>query len=190
MRQDTLYDMWSNRNPQWEKRYEDIFNIFTDYGRGNSSMREDRGKIFGAGYELFIIAFFIGLYYNERRKLTEDNQKRKSFGHPIKFWGNLDSVKGRKEYPELRKYIFISLIAKTDIDFIALEKGEMTPQKAVGMLMQTMEEYANWGLNFIADRMIDDPNFFYKETAFLEVFLTFNSSSQDSVNVEEPESLD
>ena len=56
--------------------------------------------------------------------------------------------------------------------------------------MQTMEEYANWGLNFIADRMIDDPNFFYKETAFLEVFLTFNSSSQDSVNVEEPESLD
>ena len=66
----------------------------------------------------------------------------------------------------------------------------MTPQKAVGMLMQTMEEYANWGLNFIADRMIDDPNFFYKETAFLEVFLTFNSSSQDSVNVEEPESLD
>lgn len=190
MRQDTLYDMWGNRNPQWEKRYEDIFNKFTDYGRGNSSMREDRGKIFGAGYELFIVAFFIGLYYNERRKLIEDNQKRKSFGHPIKFWGNLDSVKGRKEYPELRKYIFISLIAKTDIDFIALEKGEITPQKAVSMLMQTMEEYANWGLNFIADKMIDDPNCFYKETAFLEVFLTFNSSSQDSVNVEEPESLD
>ncbi len=190
MKQETLYDIWSNRNPQWEKRYEDIFNKFTDYGRGNSSMREDRGKIFGAGYELFIIAFFIGLYYNERRKLTDNNQKRKTFGHQIKFWGNLDSVKGRKEYPEIRKYIFISLIARTDIDYIALDKGEITAQKAASMLMQTMEEYANWGLHFIEDKIIDDPNYFYKETAFLEIFLAFNSSTIDSSNIDEPESLD
>ena len=60
-----LYDMWAKRNPQWEKRYEDnIIKKFCDHSRGSTSLREDRGKIFGAGYEIFIIAFFIGLYFS------------------------------------------------------------------------------------------------------------------------------
>lgn len=54
--------------------------------------------------------------------------------------------------------------------------------------MQTMEEYANFGLHFIEDKLIDDPNYFYKETAFLEIFLSFTNSIQE--DDEEPESLD
>jgi hypothetical protein len=30
---------------------------FCDYKKGETSLREDRGKIFGAGYEIFIVAF-------------------------------------------------------------------------------------------------------------------------------------
>ena len=31
---ESLYDIWSKRNPQWEKRYqESIMDVFTDYGR-------------------------------------------------------------------------------------------------------------------------------------------------------------
>ena len=60
---ESLYDIWSKRNPQWEKRYqESIMDVFTDYGRGTTSYQHARAKIFGAGYEAFIIAFFIGLY--------------------------------------------------------------------------------------------------------------------------------
>lgn len=186
-----LYDLWANRNPLWEKRYEDsIIKNFCDYGRGATSLREDRGKVFGGGYEIFIVAFFMGLYFNQKRPLTGDTQKRKTFGQPIQYWGNLDSVKGRKAYPKLREYIFTALVTRTDIDFIALEKGEITSRKAVDLLMQTMEEYANWGFHFMEDKLIDDPNYFFHETAFLEVFLAFDAISEESIDKEEPESLD
>lgn len=184
-----LYDLWAKRNPLWEIRYEDtIIKKFCEYGRGATTMRDDRGKIFGAAYEIFIVAFFIGLYYNQKRPLVNDSQKCKIFGQPIQYWGNIDSVKGRRAYPKLREFIFIALVAKTDFDFIALEKNEITARKAVDILLQLMEEYANWGFNFIADKMIDNPNYFYSETAFLEVFLSLNLNSVTEKE-EEPEPL-
>lgn len=191
MATEKLYDIWMSRNPQWEKRYEDtIIKNFCDFGRGATAFGKDRGKIFGAGYEIFIVAFFIGLYFDQKRPLIEDTQKRKILGQPIQYWGNLDSVKGRKAYPKLREYIFTALVARTDIDFIALEKGEMTSRKAVDMLMQTMEEYANWGFHFMEDKLTDDPNYFYRETAFLEVFLAFDASVNLDNEDDEPEALD
>ena len=37
-----LYDLWANRNPLWEKRYEDsIIKNFCDLGRGATSLGED-----------------------------------------------------------------------------------------------------------------------------------------------------
>ena len=85
--------------------------------------------------------------------------------------------------------MFAALVAKTDVDFIALEKDEITARKAVDMLIQTMEEYANWGFHFIEDKMIDNPSHFYSETAFLEVFLSFDVAGTENDN-EEPEALD
>lgn len=189
---DKLYDLWATRNPQWEVRYEESIVItFCDYGRGVTSRSDDRGKVFGAGYEIFIVAFFMGLYYDQKRPLIEDVQKRTTFGHPIRYWGNIESVKGRRTpYPELRKFIFTALIARTEIDFIALEKGELTPRKAVDLLMQTMEEYANWGFHFMQDKMTDDPGYFFQETAFLEEFLKLDDLTQGRADDEEPESLD
>jgi hypothetical protein len=94
-------------------------------------------------------------------------------------------------WQKLREHIFTALVARTDIDFIALEKGEMTSRKAVDMLMQTMEEYANWGFHFMEDKLTDDPNYFFRETAFLEVFMAFDTSIDDSGEEDdEPESLD
>ena len=135
------------------------------------------------------MAFFIGLYSKKKKPLGE-YVDLKDCGQPIQYWGNLDSVKGRKAYPKLREHIFTALVARTDIDFIALEKGEITTNKAVSMLMQTMEEYANWGFHFMEDKLTDDPNYFYRETAFLEVFLAFDASTPDSTEDDEPESLD
>lgn len=182
--------MWASRNPQWEKRYEDsIIKNFCDYGRGATSLREDRGKVFGGGYEIFIVAFFIGLYFNQKRPLIEDTQKRKTFGQPIQYWGNIDSGKLRKTYPKIRDYIFIALVASTDIDFIALDKGEITLRKAVDLLMDTMEEYINWGLDYIEDKVLSDSNYFFSPTAFLDVFLGFDANEVEDVEDEEPEDL-
>ncbi len=66
----------------------------------------------------------------------------------------------------------------------------MTSRKAVDMLMQTMEEYANWGFHFMEDKLTDDPNYFYRETAFLEVFLAFDASTGENEEYKDLESLD
>lgn len=194
-----LFEYWADRNPYWEIKYEDnILKTFSDYGRGSSVFQEARGKIFGAGYEVLIIAFFLGLYNDKRKPLVGDSSKRKVLGQPIKYWGNLDSKPGRQAYPSIRKYMFAALIAKTDIDFIALDKGEMPIKKAVDSLMQTMEEYINWGLDYISEKMEDNPNYFFKETAFLRQFIDLlpMEAMDEKVDLEAegeddaPESLD
>lgn len=189
---ESLFELWAKRNPEWEKKYQDsILNVFTDYSKGVNQYQEVRGKIYGAGYEIFIIAFFIGLYYNQTRPLVEDKAKRKTFGQPIIYWGNIEQRGGRRPYGQLRKYIFAALIARTDIDLIALDKGDITARSVVDAMMDKMEQYANFGFNFMQEKLEKDPNYFYKETAFLRVFtsLLSNKKEDTSEDDDEPEKL-
>jgi len=190
---ESLYELWGKRNPEWEERYQDsVISVFSDYGKGVNKYQEARGKIFGAGYEVFILAFFIGLYANKTKPLIEDRAKRKHFGWAISNWGSGESRLGRTQYPRLREYMFAALVARTNIDFIALDKGEITSRKVVDDLIQKMEEYANYGFDFISEKMDQDPNYFFKETAFLRVFTSFilNREGKDEEDNDEPESLD
>lgn len=188
---ESLYELWSKRNPEWEERYQDsVISVFSDYGKGVNQYQEVRGKIYGAGYEVFILAFFIGLYSNKTKPLIEDKAKRKHFGWAISNWGTGESRLGRTQYPRLREYMFAALIARTDIDFIALDKGEITQRKVVDDLITKMEEYANFGFDYIQDKLEDNPNYFFKETAFLRVFLGFLNKEDEEEMEDIPESLD
>lgn len=183
MTTENLYDIWAKRNPKWETRFEDsIIKLFTDYGIGSSELTSAKGKVLGAGYEIYIYAFFIGLYANQKKELSNDT---KIFGQPIQFWGNLDSKKFRKAYPRLREYIFIALITKTsELDLISLEKGELTPSQAVDMLKDTMEQFANYGFYFIEEKLKQNPDYFYKITGFLDMILDLvvsNSNTTDEI---------
>ena len=183
-----LYDAWAKRNPSWEKRYQtSVVDVFCDYGKGVSSFLEARGKIFGAGYEIFIIAFFIGLYHNRTKPLVEDRDKKKSFGQPIQYWGNIENRIGRSSYSKIRQYIFAALIAKTDIDFIALDKGEISLRSVVDKMMVKMEEYANYGFDYIEDKLINDPNYYFSDMAFLSEFTKMLNSKTEEEMKNDPE---
>ena len=187
---DSLYDMWAKRSPQWETRYQDsVISVFADYGKGTNSVTEIKGKTFGAGYEIFILAFFVGLYANQCKPLVEDSSKRKDFGWAISNWGTQESRFGRISYPLLREYMFAALIARTDVDLLAVDKGEIKPSKIVDQLIDKMEQYANYGFNFIKEKLEDDPNYFFKETAFLRVILSFIPESKSHQEEEELEEL-
>ena len=188
--EETLFQLWGKRNPNWEKKYEEILiKPYCDYGRGATQFNEDRGKIFGGGYEMFIVAFFLGLYTGKRKPLTTDPSKKKGFGFPIQSWGNLENRNKRTSYASLRDYIFAALIAKTQIDFIALDKGEISPKDVVDSLMKTMEEYANTGFRIMSELVEENPNYFFKEGAFLKQFLQFVTPAEPAGDAE-PESLD
>lgn len=190
---ESLFELWGKRNPEWEKRYQStIMDVFTDYGKGVNQYQDIRGKIFGAGYEIYIIAFFIGLYYDQTKPLVEDKAKRKVLGQAIMYWGNVENRLGRNSYGEIRKYMFAALIAKTDVDLIALDKGEITARSVVDALITKMEQYANFGFDYIEEQLGNDPNYFFKESAFLRVFTSFLSQVKDTDDDtdDEPDSLD
>lgn len=189
---ESLFELWGKRNPEWEKRYQTtIMDVFTDYGKGVNQYQDIRGKIFGAGYEIYIIAFFIGLYYNQTKPLVDDKAKRKVLGQAIMYWGNVENRMGRNSYGKIREYMFAALIAKTNVDLIALDKGEISARSVVDELITKMEQYANFGFDFIEEQLENDPNHFFKESAFLRVFTSFltNEGSADEVT-DKPDSLD
>ncbi len=182
-----IIDVWGRRNPKFEKHYEQsVIRVLADYGIGASENTDAKGKILGAGYEPYIMAFFIGLYANKRIPLIDDSEEVKILGQPLDKWGNLDSKKFRKAYPKLREYIFISLVAKTPIDWIALDKGEIKVGEVVAQLIKTMEEYANYGFSVMADKLENDKGYFFSKRAFLDIFmeLTDKNISQQEENDE------
>lgn len=189
---ETLFELWGKRNPEWEKRYQTtIMDVFTDYGKGVNQYQDIRGKIFGAGYEIYIIAFFIGLYYDQTKPLVDDKAKRKVLGQAIMYWGNVENRMGRNSYGKIREYMFAALIAKTNVDLIALDKGEVSARSIVDELITKMEQYANFGFDYIEEQLENDPNHFFKESAFLRVFTSFLSKDEDVVeSTDEPDSLD
>jgi len=184
-----LYDSWAKRNPSWEIKYEEFINQYCDYGRGVSQYGVSRGKYFGAGYEMFIIAFFIGLYAKQGKPLVKDSSKKKAFGQPIMYWGNIENRAFRTSYSNIRLYMFAALLARTDIDFIALDKGDLDVKKAVDILISKMEEYANFGFDYMAEKLEDNPNYFIPEGAFLKTFIQFFSNTKEE-DEDGPESLD
>ena len=178
-----IIDVWGRRNPKFEKHYEQsVIRVLADYGIGASEHTDAKGKILGAGYEPYIMAFFIGLYANKRIPLPEDSDEVKGLGQPLDKWGNLDSKKFRKAYPKLREYIFISLVAKTKIDWIALDKGEIKVADVVTQLIKTMEEYANYGFSIMADKLESDKGYFFSKRAFLDIFMELTDKHKGTDN--------
>lgn len=182
-----LIDIWARRDAYFEKKYEQsVLRVISDYGIGASENTTAKGKILGAGYEAYIMAFFIGLYSDKRLPLSDDNKK---LGQPINKWGNLDSKKFRKGYPRLRSYIFMALVAKSDIDWIAVDKGDIKVETAVAVLMKTMEEYANYGFSIMEEKLKNDNGYFFSNRAFLDIFLQLTNKATKENETEELEEL-
>jgi hypothetical protein len=166
-----LFDKWKEKIPKYDLQFRELlFDKLTRKGGGSEQSREDTGKQFSNNYELYIYAFFLGLYYDEFCPISE-TQKIDDFGHAIQFWGSKANRLDRKDFTKLQENIFIALIAKTDIDLIALEKGEVDEDDAVKMLIKTMESYTNGGLILIREKLEDKPNYFLQPTSFLDMIL-------------------
>lgn len=160
-----LFEAWRTaRPPFYDKRYKDLLmKEFTDYGARTSDI-----KAFDTAYEFYIYAFFVGLYYNEKRKISHNEN---SYGYKIENWGTKGTRKDRKDFSILQKYMFIAAFTKTDIDYIALEKGEISEEAAVNKLMETIELYANGGMNLIREKFEDNESYFFTPTGFLDFLL-------------------
>ena len=171
---ESLYETWLNRiDSYYESQYkEPVIEYLCQYGGGSAGGRMAKGKIFNAGYEVFIYAFFLGLYYGERRPLHGEKLK---FRMEMNTWGRKKNETGRKSYTIIQKYIFSALIAKTDIDLLALDKGDIDVNDACDLLMTTLNEYANTVFFLMKQEIDKKPECFFENTGLLDFIRNFCS---------------
>ena len=91
--------------------------------------------------------------------------------------------------------MFIALVSKTpEINWLELEKGNRTINETVNLLVSTMEEYINYGLSFMEEKIQEDETYFFNQSVFLDLFRQLTAPEEteahgtDSDN--EPEPLD
>lgn len=165
-----LFNKWRTREVRYSEEFKPMFDELSQKGGGSTLKQTRFGKHFGNNYEFFIYAFFLGLYNDEFIPIPEET-KRERFGQAIQFWGNKANVIGRKDFSSIQEFIYAAAVAKSDIDIIALDKGEITEEQTVRTLIQIIESYANGGLTLIKEKLEDNPNYFLQPTSFLNLII-------------------
>lgn len=168
---ESLFEKWKTKIPKYNEIYKaSLFDTLSNLGGGTEVARYNLGKHFSNNYEFYMYAFFLGLYNNQYKPL-EKEVKKVDFSHPIQFWGSKSNRIGRIDFTNLQEYMFAAVVAKTDIDFIELEKGNITEDEVVKKLIETMEAYTNAGLMLICEKLEESPTYFLQAPAFLNLIL-------------------
>jgi hypothetical protein len=167
---DNLFDKWKTKIPKYSEIHTDIFQSLSGKGGVEGEKKINLGKHFSTNYELYMYAFFLGLY-NEEFAPIPDKEKKTDFSHHIQHWGSKTTISTRNDFTHLQENIFLALVAKTDVDLIALEKGDIKEEEVVKTLIQTMESYTNGGLILIKEKIDENPNFFLQPPSFLNMIL-------------------
>ena len=171
-----LKSIWADRIPSYNAEYQTIFDKLANKGNEGGANEEravETGKIFATQYEMYIYAFFIGLYKPEQQQTTT----KSNFGHKISEWGKKNRKSGRDSFLEIQDFMFVSLIANSDLNFIELEQSsdENETKKAVSKLIDLMESYTNGGLELIKDKLELNENYFISSMEAPLNFLLKNS---------------
>lgn len=169
---EALFETWLEREDSYyeEQYYEPVIEELCQFHGGSVDGRNAKGKLFNAGYEVFIYAFFVGLYYGERRPLSGGKRK---FRVTMKEWGRKSREADRQSYTILQKYIFVALVAKSNIDLLALDKGEMGAEEACDELMSTLNEFANMGFYLMHNEMNRHLGLFFENEGLLKFLKNF-----------------
>ena len=166
---DNIFDIWKTKVAKYDGSFKFLFTGLSSKGGSEGEKKISLGKHFSTNYELYIYAFFLGLYKNEFIPTPKGN-KKEDFSHHIQYWGNKNNFT-RKEFSKIQEYIFAALVAKTDIDFIDLEKGNIKVEDVVATLLKTLEGFTNGGLTIIKEKLEDNSNLFLDPESFLNLII-------------------
>ncbi|MEJ5051010.1 hypothetical protein WH221_14365 [Chryseobacterium culicis] len=168
---DNLFEKWKTKIPQYDEIFKaTVFEPLSKKFGAEGEKKISLGKTFSNNYELYIYAFFLGLYSDEYISINK-NTKKENFSYPIMSWGSKTNISTRKDFTKIQEYIFIALMAKTDIDLIALDKGEVSEDQVIKDLITTMESYTNGGLTLIKEKLEDNPGYLINPTSYLDMIV-------------------
>lgn len=152
-----------DRAPEYDARFYDMILEFTieqgaGMGRQSEEERWKQGKYFSTRYEMYMYAAILGLRRNYYLPITRGTEKQKFI--EMRSWQPM----------EVTDYIIMGILAKSDLDFNALEDMEEEEvEKELTKLRGLLEEYANGGFDLIRAKKEEDPAFFLNENCFLDL---------------------
>lgn len=152
-----------DRSPEYDKKYYDMILEFTieQGGTMGTSTEEERwkqGKYFSTRYEMYMYAALLGLKKDYRIPIPKGTPKAHFI--PINSW----------QPSEIAEYVIMGILAKSDLDFNAIEELEESEiESKITELRSLLEEYANGGFDLIRAKKEEDPRFFVdNENCFLD----------------------
>ena len=161
-----VFNKFCEKIPKYDKRYSiSLFERLTQKGGGGQEKMKSVGKQFENNYELYIYAFFLG-YYNGTKKPLGKVHKT-DFSHPIGRWGYKARSLERENHTWVQKALFIAAANELDGEIISYEKGDLSLDALVTLLITIVEEYTNGGLEILEEKIEDGLNLM-KTDVFLE----------------------
>lgn len=159
-----LLDRIQIKEPQYDSKY---YQFILDYtieqgarmGTSTEKEKYERGKYFSTRYEIYMYATLLGLRKDYDLPL-ESNTDKKSF------------IKIGSWKPEtISNYIIMSVLAKGDYDFFAMEEmDESELEKKIIQIKSDIEAYANGGFDIIYSKAQEDENYFIEnENSFIDL---------------------
>ncbi|GAB3761556.1 hypothetical protein [Spirosoma pomorum] len=158
----TLLDRFYKKTPHYPNAYRDLVDKLSrkrafDTSLGTEEERFAQGKVFGNYYECFLYATLLGIRKDYRIPFERSEGTK---------FIEIEAWKPR----QLTQYIFMSLLALSDINLIDLEElDEQRIDAKVFDLMQLMEEYAHGGFDLLQAKLRDEPHFFESQYATLRL---------------------
>ena len=153
-----------DRAPEYDAAHKNLIKKFTlgqggRAGTASEGTAWEQGKYFSTKYEIYIYAALLGLKNDYKLPISTNAEKEKFI--EIKFWQPADLV----------DYVIMSVFAKSDIDFNALENNEdKEVEKEILNLRKLMEDYANGGFDMIRAKLESEPSFFdNNDNCFLDL---------------------
>ena len=112
---DSLFDKWKTKIAKYSENHNALFASFADKGGSEGEKKINLGKHFSTQYELYLYAFFLGLYENEYTPI-EKGEKKKDFSHHIMYWGSKTTkTQWRKDFTNLRLYMDIYAVEDKEL---------------------------------------------------------------------------
>jgi len=152
-----------DRRPEYDAQFSSLVKEFTIeqgglMGRQSEEERWMQGKYFTFQYEMYMYAVLLGMRKNYRISIARGTNR--AYFNEMRNWQPSDVV----------NYIIMGLLAKSDLDFNALEDMEEEEvEKELTKLRSLLEEYANGGFDLIRAKKEEEPAFFLNENCFLDL---------------------
>ena len=146
----TLLEDFKKRVPNYSEKFKkSLFEEVSNTGGGTAEAKGFLGKHFENNYELYSYAFWLGIRNDERIEFSPGD-KKVNFSHAIENWGKKAK---RNNFTWIQNSIFICCFNRTELDLIALDKGEVDLKSATNSLIKTLEEYTYGGLELLLEEL-------------------------------------